>query len=202
MREVVAVVLAGGRGTRFEDGNKLLATVDREPIVSRAARSLDVNGVDYTVAILGHEADAVREIVAPTVDETRNNPEYARGQSRSVRVGTRAASERGADAALFLPGDMPCIDESTVKRLVETYREDRHDVVVPTYEGQRGNPVLFDATHFDALRDVTGDTGGRALLEAADVHRVPVDDPGIRIDIDTVADLERLRQSDCGDQRA
>lgn len=199
MCQVVAVVLAGGRGTRFEDGNKLLATVGGEPIVSRAARSLRVDGVDRTIAILGHEADTVREIVAPIVDETRNNPEYARGQSRSVRVGARAANERDADAALFLPGDMPCIDGSTVERLVEAYRENRYDVVVPTYDRQRGNPVLFDATHFDALRDVAGDTGGRALLETADVHRIPVDDPGIRIDVDTVADLERLRQSDCGD---
>lgn len=197
MGELVGIVLAGGRGTRFEDGNKLLATVDGEPIVSRAARTLNVDAVDHTIAILGHDADDVREVVAADVDETAYNPAYARGQSRSVRLGARAASERDADAVVFLPGDMPCVDEPTVERLVAAYRDGRHDVVVPTIDGQRGNPVLFDAAQFDALRELTGDTGGRAILETADVHRVAVDDPGVRIDVDTVADKERLRQSDC-----
>ncbi|TYL36985.1 nucleotidyltransferase family protein [Natronococcus pandeyae] len=197
MGELIGIVLAGGRGTRFEDGNKLLATVDGDPIVSHAARSLDVDSVDHTIAVLGHDADAVEKVVAAHVDETTYNPEYARGQSQSVRLGARAASERDADAAIFLPGDMPCVDETTVERLVEAYRDGRHDVVVPTSDGQRGNPVLFDAAQFDTLQELSGDTGGRAVFETADVHRIAVDDPGVHLDVDTVADRERLRQSDC-----
>ncbi|MFC4440161.1 MULTISPECIES: nucleotidyltransferase family protein [Natrialbaceae] len=197
MGELVGIVIAAGRGTRFEGGNKLLATVDGEPIVSRAARSLNVAAVDHAVAILGHDADAVRDVVAANVDETTYNPAYARGQSRSVRLGARAASERDAEAVIFLPGDMPCVDETTVERLVAAYRDGHNEVVVPTYDGQRGNPVLFDAAQFDALQELTGDTGGRAVLETADVRRVAVDDPGVRIDVDTVRDRERLRQSDC-----
>jgi molybdenum cofactor cytidylyltransferase len=199
MSDLIGIVLAGGEGTRFDGGNKLLATLDEAPIVSHAARSLNGEAVDHAVAIIGHDADAVRGAIEPHVDEIRENQAYERGQSRSVRLGTRVAGERGADAVLFLPGDMPCVDRATVDRLAAAFRDGDHTIVVPTYEGRRGNPVLFDASHFDALRDVTGDTGGRALLERNAAHRVPVDDPGIRIDVDTVADLERLRQSDCGD---
>lgn len=202
MRELVGVVLAGGRGTRFDEGNKLLATLDEKPIVSRAARSLAVDAVDHTVSILGHDADAVRRAVEPYVDETRENPAYAEGQSRSVRLGARVAGERDADAALFLPGDMPCVDRATIERLAAAVRDGAHTIVVPTYEGRRGNPVVFDAVHFDALQDVTGDTGGRALLERHAVRRIAVDDPGVRIDVDTVADRDRLRQSDCVGGRA
>ncbi len=139
MSELVGVLLAAGLGTRFEDGNKLLAPVCQrdEPIVVRAARSFP-DAVDHVVAVVGHEADAVREAVSSVVDETVHNPAYERGQSTSVRTGAIAARERDADAAVFLPGDMPTVDPRTVQRIVEASREDDVDAVVPVYDGRRG----------------------------------------------------------------
>ncbi|TYT62721.1 nucleotidyltransferase family protein [Natrialba swarupiae] len=193
MSELVGVLLAAGLGTRFEDGNKLLAPVCQrdEPIVVRAARSFP-DAVDHVVAVVGHEADAVREAVSSVVDETVHNPAYERGQSTSVRTGAIAARERDADAAVFLPGDMPTVDPRTVQRIVEASREDDVDAVVPVYDGRRGNPVLFDASCFDDLADLSGDTGGRALFETVAVRRLPVEDPGIHVDVDTVDDLASL----------
>jgi molybdenum cofactor cytidylyltransferase len=196
MGEIVGVVLAGGRGTRFEGGNKLLTTLDGQPIVSHAARTLDVEGIDHTIAVLGYDADRVRKAVSSDVDETVENPAYAEGQSRSVRVGAQAAAKHSADAVLFLPGDMPRVDPSTVTQLVAAFRESDETVVVPTYDGERGNPVLFGEGHFGALATLTGDTGGRTLFESATVRRVAVDDPGVHLDIDTVADRERIDGSE------
>ncbi|MFP8952945.1 NTP transferase domain-containing protein [Natrialbaceae archaeon A-arb3/5] len=204
MTEVVGVILAGGLGTRFEDGNKLLASIneDGEPIVSRALRTFDGDAVDHTVAVLGHEADAVGEVVSDRVDETVHNPAYEEGQSTSVRAGVRAARDREADAAVFLPGDMPCLDRETVRTITTAYRNGDVEVVVPTYEGRRGNPVLFGSSQFEALLSVSGDTGGRALFETADVNRVAVDDPAIHLDVDTVEERDRLRESGCDDARS
>lgn len=196
MGEVVGVLLAAGRGTRFEGGNKLLASVEGDAVVVRAARSLAA--ADHVLAILGHDADAVREALADHVDETTYNDDYDRGQSTSVRLGVDVVRDRGVDAAIFLPGDMPCVDGRTVDRLVETYRAGGDEVVVPTCDGRRGNPVLFDAVHFDALAAVTGDVGGRALFDsdAVSVRRLPVADPGVLRDVDTAADLAAVRQSE------
>ncbi|GAB7021246.1 nucleotidyltransferase family protein [Halostagnicola bangensis] len=198
MTELVGVVLAAGLGTRFEDGNKLLATVEDEPIVRRAVRSLADASLDRTVAIVGNDASVVRDAVEPHVDETLKNDKYELGQSRSVRLGARYAREAGADAAVFLPGDMPCVDPETVRRLSTAYRDGGADILVPTHDGQRGNPVLFDAVHFDDLTSLSGDVGGRSLFAEGTVRRVSVDDPGINLDVDTEADLRSARQSDCG----
>ncbi|MEY7850077.1 NTP transferase domain-containing protein [Natrarchaeobius sp. A-rgal3] len=191
MTELVGVVLAAGLGTRFEGGNKLLATVEDEPVVVRGARSFPAD-VDRVIAVVGHEADDVGEAVSSVVDETIHNPEYERGQSTSVRAGANAARDRDADAVLFLPGDMPCVDPRTVRRIVEAHRESEADAVVPVYDDRRGNPVLFDADCFDDLVDLTGDTGGRALFETVTVRRLPVEDPGIHADVDTLDDLAEL----------
>lgn len=200
MSRVVGVLLAGGRGTRFEGGNKLLAEYDGEALVRRAARSLADADTERAVAVLGHDADAVEPVLDGIVDETVYNPEYERGQSRSVRAGVGVARARDADAALFLPGDMPCVDAETVDALVGAYCEiDEADeaILVPTVDGRRGNPVLFGAAHFADLAALSGDVGGRALFEAEAVRSVPVDDLGVRRDVDTAAALSELRQFGC-----
>jgi molybdenum cofactor cytidylyltransferase len=67
------------------------------------------------------------------------------------------------------------------------------DLIAPTYLGRRGHPVLFGATWFPDLRALSGDEGARALLENAGARlaRIPVEDPGIHIDVDRPEDLAR-----------
>ena len=190
---VVGVLLAAGLGTRFADGNKLLARAERDgeagPVVRLAAQRLVAAPVTDAVAVLGHEADHVAAALAPVGIETVRNPAYDDGQASSVARGVAWARDRNADAALFALGDMPWVAPETYRGLVERWQETEADIVVPEHEGQRGNPVLFGAAQFDALETVTGDTGGRALIESEPVERVAVDDPGVRRDVGRVTDL-------------
>lgn len=192
---IVGVLLAAGRGTRFDDGNKLLADLDGEPVVRRAARCLVEADLGRVCAVLGHEADRVADALANLPMEAVRNPDVEAGQSTSVARGVAWADERDADAAVFALGDLPRVSPATVRSLVDRWRETGAGIVVPAYEGQRGNPVLFDARHFDALERVEGDVGGRELIRRGeDVARVAVDDPGILADVDTEADLDELRR--------
>jgi len=200
-RPVVGVLLAAGTGSRFGDEQKLLVDLDGEPLVRHAARTLLDADLDGVVAVLGHERERVAAAL-PDGIETVHNPDYADGQATTVARGARAAAERGAGAAVFALGDMPCVDPKTVAALVAAYRSENREtdaeIVVPTYDGRRGNPVLFGAAHFDALQNVSGDTGGRALFDSFPVERVAVDDPGIHRDVDTAAELRELADR-CGE---
>jgi len=185
---VGGVLLAAGMGTRFAGGNKLLVELGGEPIVRRAARTLLGASLGEVVAVLGHDAEAVESALAGLDVAIRHNEDYADGQSGSVAVGVAAARERDWDAALFALGDMPAVDSGTVETLLGAYRAGAGSVVAPAYEGTRGNPVLFDSQHFDALADVTGDRGGRDIVDAVGTL-VAVEDPGVREDIDRRSDL-------------
>lgn len=191
---IVGVLLAAGTGSRFDDGNKLLADVAGEPIVRRAGRTLAKAPVDRTIAVVGYEGDRVRDALDGVVDRVVNNPDYEAGQSESVRRGVRAARETGADAIVFLPGDLPCVDPDTVATLLAAFRESDADIVVPVIDGDRGNPVVFGESLFNALASVSGDVGGRALFAERAVRRVTVDDRGVLRDVDTVADLRELER--------
>ena len=199
MSHIVGIVLAAGESTRFGDQNKLLAEYREQPLITHATESLDVDSIDSVVAVLGHDFDAISSVVQDQVDEICYNPQYEAGLSSSVRVGVTSTPAQRASAALFLPGDMPCVSPEAVSQIVGTYVRGHGEIIIPTYESTRGNPVLFDAAQFDALSTLSGDSGGRQLFASAETRRLEVDDPGIRIDIDTEEQLRKLRNEGCGD---
>jgi molybdenum cofactor cytidylyltransferase len=191
-RSIVGVLLAGGTSSRFGEANKLLAELDGEPLVRHAARTLLDAALSDVVAVLGYEAEAVASALDGLDVGLVRNPDYEEGLSTSVARGVEAARDAGADAALFLPGDMPAVEPATVMLLADAYRAGLGTALAAAHEGRRGTPVLFDAAHFDALLAVEGDTGGRpVLLGSDDSALVEVDDPGIGEDVDTIGDLER-----------
>jgi len=190
---VAGVLLAAGTSTRYGEDNKLLQRLDGEPIVRHAARTLVAADLDRVVVVVGHGADRVREAVADLPVAVVDNPEYDRGMGTSVRRGVESIDD--ADAAVFGLGDMPLVAPATVDRLVEAFRAGAGDPLAASYDGERGNPVLFGRRHFSALAEVDGDTGGRDLLRTApDAALVATDDPGVRRDVDTPGDLDALRE--------
>jgi molybdenum cofactor cytidylyltransferase len=193
-RTVAGVLLAAGDSDRFGERDKLLATLDGEPLVRCAARTLADADLDSVAAVVGQESPAVVDALADIDLAVVANPDAAAGQATSVRRGVAWARDR-ADAVVFALGDMPRVDPGTVDRLVAAYRAGRGSALAAGYDGQRGNPVLFDGRHFDALAAVEGDRGGRGVFESADdAAVVETGDPGVRTDVDTPADLAALRE--------
>ncbi|WP_436908445.1 nucleotidyltransferase family protein [Halosimplex marinum] len=193
-RAVAGVLLAAGDSDRFGERDKLLATLDGEPLVRRAARTLVDAEVGPVAAVVGPESSGVRDVLAGLDLAVVANPDAAAGQATSVRRGVAWARDR-ADAVAFALGDMPRVDPGTVDRLVAAYRAGRGSALAAGYDGQRGNPVLFDGHHFDALAAVEGDRGGRGVFGSADdAAVVETGDPGVRADVDTPADLAALRE--------
>jgi molybdenum cofactor cytidylyltransferase len=97
-----------------------------------------------------------------------------------------------ADKLIIALADMPFVQVSTFNQVCAALRE--HEIVVPTFQGQRGHPVGFQRQYFSELAELDGDSGGRSILKrhADKVFELPVDDPGVLYDIDTEADLSSL----------
>jgi molybdenum cofactor cytidylyltransferase len=190
---VAGVLLAAGESSRFGEANKLLATVDGEPVVHRAARTLVESALSPLVVVVGHEADRVRAVLADLPFDVVVNGAYADGQATSVRAAVEALPAR-VDAAVFALGDMPFVAPESVRALVTVYRAGRGSALAAAHEGRRGNPVLFDSRYFDRLADVEGDVGGRDILRFGDDSAlVETHDAGVREDIDTATDLRAAR---------
>lgn len=189
---VAGLLLAAGTSSRFGSENKLLATIDGEPVVRHAARTLVESGVQSVLVVLGHEAGEVRAALDGLPVETVVNEAYETGQASSLRTGIRAVREctPESEAVVVALGDMPFVSPATVDALVAAYATETGDALAAAFNGQRGNPVLFDSRYFDALSETEGDIGGREILLDSDRNAlVAVDDPGVRRDVDVPDDL-------------
>lgn len=187
---IAGVLLAAGTSSRYGDVNKLLEPVDGEPMVRRSTATLLEAGLDPVVVVLGHEAERVREALTGLDVTFVHNSEYAAGQATSVRAGVEALPE-DVDAAVFALGDMPWVDVETIDRLIDVYFAGQGSALAAAFEGDRGNPVLWDAAHFGALADQSGDVGGRDLLFSTDgAVLVETGDPGVRRDVDRPDELQ------------
>ena len=192
--QIAGVVLAAGRASRM-GSNKLIAELDGEPIVRRTVRAVLGSRARPVVVVTGHEADAVRAALAGLDVSFAHNPDFADGMSTSLRAGIAAAG--GVDAALICLGDMPRLAPAHLDAVIDAYRAGgRDDIVVPTCDRKRGNPVLWPQSYFAEIAALGGDVGARALLErhADNVRLVAIDDPAILVDVDTPAALAELRR--------
>jgi len=192
---IAAVVLAAGRASRM-GSNKLIAELDGEPIVRRTVRTALGSRAHPVVVVTGHQADAVRGALAGLEVRIVHNPDFADGMSTSLRVGIAAVAPIGVDAALICLGDMPRLRPHHLDAVIDAYRAgDANEIVVPTCDRKRGNPVLWPRHYFAEIGALTGDVGARALIDrhADHLRLVAIDDPAILLDVDTPAALDKLR---------
>lgn len=190
---VGGVLLAAGTSSRFGERNKLLATLDGDPLVRRAAQSLVDAGLDPVVVVVGHEADRVIAALDGLDVDFVTNDAYETGQASSVRAGisTLLQANRPVDAAVIALGDMPFVRPETIETMTQAYATEVGDALAAAHQGVRGNPVLFDRRFFEDLADVSGDTGGKTILLTSDASAcIDVDDPGVRRDVDEPMDLD------------
>jgi len=192
---VAAVVLAGGESKRFGTPKQLLPWKGNT-LLGHVVDVALASGAAPVVVVLGHQADACRAALGDRLVQVVVNRDWARGQSTSVRAGL-AALPVNASGALFLLVDQPGITPAVINALIERHQATLAPVVWPEYQGRRGNPVLFDQDTFPDLMRLTGDTGGRPVLQAYSGHveRVPVPDAGVLFDIDTPDDYARAHVS-------
>ncbi|UPM42951.1 nucleotidyltransferase family protein [Halocatena salina] len=189
--EVGCVLLAAGQGTRFTEGNKLLHEIDGVPVVRRAVQPF-LAVLDDVVVVVGHDAPAVRAAFDGLNITFVVNEEYTHGQSTSLHCGIVVARNRGWDGVLFGLGDMPFVDPESVQRLLKVHAASSYTILAAAYQGDRGDPTLFDASHYDALSAIEGDQGGQTLIEESEgAALVETNDPGVIRDINTVSQFEQ-----------
>ncbi|MBN8919788.1 MAG: molybdopterin-binding/glycosyltransferase family 2 protein [Rhizobiales bacterium] len=197
-RNVAAVVLAAGQSRRMGGPNKLLETVGGKPLVRRAAEQALASRAKPVVVVTGHQRERVEEALAGLPVRFVHNPGYADGLSTSVKAGI-AALPKEADAAIVCLGDMPHVDTALIDRIVEGYDPSRGAlIVVPTFEGKRGNPVLWSRRFFRELGELQGDVGARHLIGtyADAVAEVPVTTRAAFFDVDTPDALAEARSAE------
>jgi len=194
---IVGVLLAAGRGSRFDPSGarlKLLEAATRgshsgAPLAIAASRTLRVvlDEVFAVVAPPGEDSQLeLHNLLQAEGCTLVVNPRAAEGQGTSIACGVGATSS--ADGWVIALADMPAIQPDTVRRIVDALHAGAASVA-PAYRGRRGHPVGFGAPMRSELLASAGDTGARNVLARHPPQLIEVDDPGVLYDVDMLEDL-------------
>ena len=192
---VAAIVLAAGRSSRMGPHNKLLQPVDGTTIIARVAHAAIASGANPVIVVTGFEGDRVEEALGGMDVTFANNPNFDEGMSASIKVGLKALPA-SSDGVLILLGDMPEVDPNDLKALMAaSANEGREAICIPMRGRRQGNPVLWGAAYFAEMMRLSGDAGAKQLIAMHQQHviEVLVQSDGIFADVDTPADLARLK---------
>jgi len=105
------------------------------------------------------------------------------------------ATDKDIDGFCLILGDQPFIKAKIINQLIKSFTRGKKEIVVPYYQNKRGNPVLFDIDWKEDLMNITGDTGGRVLINLypEKVRKVNILDSSILFDIDGEEDYLKAK---------
>lgn len=191
--DIVCVVLAAGGSRRLGRPKQLVRHRLRPLVVHAVTAVRNVLPAATLIVVVGAEALKMRLALRRTRCNVHivANPGWANGLATSLRIGV-AAAPRGARAALVLLVDQPRVGPPALERLLAAWRRRPGVPAAARYEGRAGAPAILPRRHWRALRSLHGDEGARALLRQGDALTL-VDIPEAALDIDTPADLAKLR---------
>ncbi|MYQ45955.1 NTP transferase domain-containing protein [Streptomyces sp. SID4985] len=193
--DLAGLLLAAGGGSRLGGRPKALLPYRGRPLVEHAAGVLRAAGCTPVHVVLGAQAAEVRERARLDGCVLVDNPDWPDGMGSSLRAGLRSLARTGARAALVSLVDQPGIGPVAAARVLAAF-QDEHSLASAAYDGVRGHPVLLGSAHWPGIAaTATGDRGARAYLRdhTADIRLVECGDVAEAYDIDTEADLDRLR---------
>jgi molybdenum cofactor cytidylyltransferase len=188
---ISGIILASGFSKRMEQ-EKLLLPVGGVVLVERVIRAAKASHLDDVILI--YQKKEIEMIGRKYGITAVFNSRAEEGQSAAIKLGINTAHPK-TDAFIFMVGDQPFLNPSTINILIDTFQQDPHSIIVPVYNGIRGNPVLFPSALKKELLVLDGDRGGRVLIEAIPerVNLVSIDDEMSGTDIDTREDYLRIK---------
>lgn len=218
---VVAIVLAAGTASRMGGRPKCLLQRDGQTLLQRLLERLEAAGVDETVLVLGHHAEAVQKALDTPVHEHASgrmnvhrvlNPQPTDGQNSSLHLGLAKAQSLAPDWLMVALADQPLLETQDLQDLVAAVKQAppgtqmlQPQVAKPGESAQPGNPVMLSRVVMaDLLQngqslgttDLSKLPGGKEWRQRnpAQFHPWTTTNVHYRIDMDTPDDLATLQR--------
>ena len=189
---ISAILLAAGQSKRMGGENKLTKKIQGVPLIKHSVKNILAASIDELIIILGYQ----KEIIEKLIDKNKKiksvfNKDFESGMASSIKVGLNHLS-KNTEYFFICLGDMPMVNSDIYNQLIKS--RNQKNIIVPTYNSQQGNPVLFDKSMKEKVMDITGDVGAKKILELNKdkILNLEINDQSITKDFNTQGDFSSL----------
>src|SRR5256885_10581398 len=170
---------------------KALLPIQGRTFLENILDAISHTSIEDTIVVLGHHRQEIERNLS--LPRTVYNPDYEQGMITSLQTGIRKLSWDSTGAFLFLV-DHPLVEPATIEAIIMNLAPNR--IVLPTFEGRRGHPVLFSSEILEEVLALPASEGANVVVRKnpARIVEVPVTSPGILVDIGTPEQFGKLRE--------
>lgn len=149
--------------------------------------------IGWTRVVLGKHTAEISGALSLDPANVVVNPNWKLGQLSSVQAAIRSLPVGETDGVMLFLVDHPLISSTLVARIIAEFYQSGRSIVLPTFRGKRGHPVIFAARLYDELLAASPEQGAREVVwaHASEVHEVPTSEEGILLNLNDPAALER-----------
>jgi molybdenum cofactor cytidylyltransferase len=190
---ISAVLLAAGESRRMGQFKQLLQLGEKS-FVEHCVENLLASQVDEIIVVTGHRESDVRAAVGTRAVRLVFNNDYRSGMSSSIKCGVRAVLDIST-ACLIALVDQPQIGPGIVDQLIDVYENAHPRIVIPTFCGKGGHPIILDLSLKQEILEMDQSVGLRQVISAhsSEVARVEVSNREVVEDCDLPEDYERVK---------
>ena len=182
---ISAILLAAGQSKRMDGENKLTKEIQGVPLIKHSVKNILASSIDELIIVLGHQKETIEKLI--DMNEKIKfvfNKDFESGMASSIKAGLNHLSNN-TEAFFICLGDMPMVNSNIYNQLIKS--RNQKNIIVPTYNGQQGNPVLFDKSMKEKVLNITGDVGAKKILELNKdkILNLEINDQGIMKNFNT-----------------
>ena len=199
-KKIMGVILAAGNSTRMGKDNKLLKNIGGAPLVRNTAIEMLKSDIDSCSIVLGYQSDKVAATIKDLNINLILNPLWEEGQASSLKAALNTLDTSYSDLLVML-GDLPGVKSKHINKVIEAHLltdNRKSKITIPSFNGKKGNPVIWGRSFFSDLSNLEGDVGGRALFgqHPAAINLIDMDDKAVVTDTDTPEDFGKFLDDD------
>ena len=197
---IISAILLGAGESKRMGVDKLSLPGRRKTVLEHCFETLLQSEVQEIVVVLGNRNQRVKNRFQVGKTKVVVNPYSKRGMSTSIRKGLQAIHP-GSAGILIALGDQPFLKTRTINALVRAFDRRENGIIIPSFRGRMGHPVIFHKRYRKELMNLRGDVGGRTVVDRhpEEVKVVPVKSEGVVKDVDTWQDyVKEFRKKKVG----
>ena len=179
------ILMSAGTSQRMKACKQLMKLPNGDILAEYTLKKYLQFPFDEIIVVLGREKEKLQEIFKKYDVKTVYNENYINGLGTSVACGVKNLS-KNSNACMMALADMPKISIEIISQLINFYKINQENIIIPTKNGKRGNPTIFPSKSYGELEELKSDKGGSIVIKNNPkfVKEIEVESDDIFFDID------------------